>query len=229
MKPVRRTSRIALRAAPPVLAVLAALSAPAAAQSAKPAPAAQPARPAPAAPAASDYAQRWQAVCAACHGERGQSTLPLVPSIGGQPSFYVATQLFLWRDGRRNDHPQAAAMSAIAKEMDNTALRGWSDFVATLPPPARPDATPDVDRMKRGRALAESKHCLGCHGRDLAGQRQVPRVAHQREDYLQLTLKGFRSGQRVGYTGAMSEAVAGLAPQDLDDLAHFLAHAPATP
>jgi cytochrome c553 len=202
---VRRAASIALLATLPVLA-------------ASPAPAA--------AQAAGDYAKRWQAVCAACHGERGQSTLPLVPSIGGQPSFYVATQLFLFREGRRNDHPQAPAMSAIAKDMDNTALRGWSDFVATLPPPARPGTAPDPERMRRGRALAEAKHCLGCHGRDLAGGRNVPRVAHQREDYLQLTLKGFRSGLRVGYTGAMSEAVAGLAPQDLDDLAHFLAHAP---
>ena len=201
-------------AAATALPLLAALPAPAAAQSAAPA------------QAAAGYAQRWQAVCAACHGEQGQSTMPLVPSLGGQPSFYVATQLFLFRDGRRNDHPMAAAMTAVAKDMDNTALRGWSDFVATLPAPRRQDAEPDAAKMQRGRALAESKHCLGCHGRDLAGQRQVPRVAHQREDYLQLTLTGFRSGQRIGYTAAMSEAVTGLTPQDIDALAHFLAHAP---
>jgi len=202
-------------AAATALPLLAALPAQAAAQSAAPA------------QAAAGYAQRWQAVCAACHGEQGQSTMPLVPSLGGQPSFYVATQLFLFRDGRRNDHPMAAAMTAVAKDMDNTALRGWSDFVATLPAPRRQDAEPDAAKMQRGRALAESKHCLGCHGRDLAGQRQVPRVAHQREDYLQLTLTGFRSGQRIGYTAAMSEAVTGLTPQDIDALAHFLAHAPA--
>lgn len=183
-----------------------------------------------AAPAAAQgWAERWQALCAACHGEQGQSSLPLVPSIGGQPSFYVATQLFLFREGRREDHPQAAAMTAVAKQMDNTALRGWSDFVATLPPPRRPQTTPDPARMQRGRALAEARHCLGCHGRDLAGGTQVPRVAHQREDYLQLTLAGFRSGKRIGYTGAMAEAVAGLGAQDLDDLAHFLAHAPSAP
>ena len=221
---MRRTLAIAALAALPGLAGLpasvavsglAAWPAPAAAQAAAPA------------AGAAGYAQRWQASCAACHGEQGQSTTPLIPSIGGQPSFYVATQLFLFRDGRRNDHPMAAAMSAVAKEMDNAALRGWSDFVATLPPPKRPDGEPDAEKMKRGRALAESRHCLSCHGRDLAGQRQVPRVAHQREDYLQLTLTGFRSGQRVGYTAAMSEAVAGLAPQDIEALAHFLANAPA--
>ena len=212
--PVRRAFAFAFAAAA-ALPILAALPAQATAQSVAPA------------QTAAGYAQRWQVVCAACHGEQGQSAMPLVPSLGGQPSFYVATQLFLFRDGRRNDHPMAAAMSAVAKDMDNTALRGWSDFVATLPVPHRPHAEPDAAKMNRGRALAESKHCLGCHGRDLAGQRQVPRVAHQREDYLQLTLTGFRSGQRVGYTAAMSEAVAGLTPQDIEALARFMAHAPA--
>lgn len=182
-----------------------------------------------AAQAAGVTAQRWLDTCAPCHGAQGQSTQALVPSVGGQPSFYVATQLFLFRDGRRNDHPLAPAMSAVAKEMDNNALRGWSDFVATLPPPRRPEDVPDPGRVQRGRALAETRHCLSCHGHDLAGGQQVPRVAHQREDYLQHTLKGFRSGQRVGYTGAMSEALAGLGPQELDDLAHFLAHAPTAP
>jgi len=210
-----RARATAAAAAAAALPILAAQPTPAAAQSA-------------AAPqTAAGYAQRWQAACAACHGEQGQSTMSLVPSLGGQPSFYVATQLFLLRDGRRNDHPMAAAMTAVAKEMDNTALRGWSDFVSTLPAPRRPDTEPDAAKMQRGRALAESKHCLGCHGRDLAGQRQVPRVAHQREDYLQLTLTGFRSGQRIGYTAAMSEAVTGLTPQDIEALAHFLAHASA--
>lgn len=179
---------------------------------------------------ATDYVARWQAVCAACHGADGQSKQPLVPSVGGQPSFYVATQLFLFRDNRRQDHPQAAAMHAVARDMTNDQLRGWSDFVATLPPPRRPPATAaDAARLQRGRALAQARHCLGCHGADLAGARQVPRVAHQQEDYLLLTLRGFRSGARVGYTGAMAEAVAGLAPHQLEDLAHFLAHFPDTP
>ncbi len=173
------------------------------------------------------YAERWAATCATCHGERGTSKLPLVPSLGGQSAFYVATQLFLFRDGRRQDHPMADAMTAVARPMDNNALRGWSDFVASLPPPPRPEPTrAEPLRLQRGKDLAVKHHCLQCHGADLAGGRQVPRIAHQREDYLLLTLKGFRSGQRVGYSGAMAEAVAGLQAQDLEDLAHFLAHAP---
>lgn len=185
--------------------------------------AAMAAGPAPAQGAAA-YAERYAASCAACHGAQGSSSLALTPHLGGQPSFYAITQLFLFREGRRNDHPMAAAMAAVAKGMSDTDLRGFSDFIATLPPPVDADRGPrDEARFARGQALAGKHHCTGCHGGDLAGGKQVPRVAGQREDYLLIALKGFRSGVRLGYTNAMGEALAGLSPAALDDLAHFMA------
>ena len=74
-------------------------------------------------------------------------------------------------------------------------------------------------------ALAQRLHCTGCHGADLAGGKQVPRLAGQREDYLLHALRGFRAATRVGYSAAMTEALAGTTPQQLEDLAHHLAHA----
>jgi cytochrome c553 len=173
------------------------------------------------------YAERFAATCAPCHGAQGASSQPTTPSLGGQPSVYAITQLFLFREGRRNDHPLAPAMAAVAKGMSNDDLRGYSDFIATLPPPPAPDAAAaDPARLQRGRTLAEKHHCLACHGPDLSGGRNVPRVAHQREDYLLIALRGFRSGVRAGYTNAMGEALAGLQPQDIEDLGHYLAHQP---
>lgn len=181
----------------------------------------------PAAAQVGGYAERFAANCAPCHGPQGTSTQALTPSLGGQPSFYVTTQLFLFREGRRNDHPLAPAMAALAKGMSNDDLRGFSDFIATLPPPKPPDkAAADANKLQRGRALAEKHHCLACHGADLSGGRNVARIAHQREDYLLITLTGFRSGVRVGYSNAMAEALAGSSPQDLEDLAHYVAHQP---
>lgn len=171
------------------------------------------------------HAEKYAAQCAACHGAQGTSALALVPHLGGQPSFYAITQLFLFREGRRNDHPMAPAMAAVAKGMSDADLRGYSEFIATLPPPAPADRGPRDDaRFARGQALAGKHHCTGCHGADLAGGRQVPRVAGQREDYLLLALQGFRSGKRLGYTNAMGEALAGLGPEDLADLAHHMSH-----
>ncbi|WGT62242.1 c-type cytochrome [Variovorax paradoxus] len=175
------------------------------------------------------YAQRYAAVCASCHGANGRSDMAGTPVLAGQHSFYAITQLFLFREGRR-DNP---AMSAVAKTMKDEDLRGFSEFIATLPAvpavPAAPSAAPpDAARMARGQALAQTHRCVICHGADLSGGQQVPRIAQQREDYLQTTLHGFRTGKRPGYTQAMTEAVSGIPPEDLDTLAYYVARFPGT-
>lgn len=167
------------------------------------------------------YAERYASQCAACHGAQGVSAQALTPSLAGQPSFYAITQLFLFRDGRRDSGP----MTAIAKTMTDDDLRGFSEVIGKLPPaPLAATSPPDPQRLMRGAALAQRLHCLGCHGNQGEGARQVPRVAGQREDYLLLALRGFRAGTRVGYQPAMTEAMAGVAPDQIDDLAHYLAH-----
>ena len=163
------------------------------------------------------------ALCATCHGEAGVSALPLIPSLAGQPSFYAITQLFLFREGRRSSE----AMTAVAKNMTDDDLRAFSDFIGTLPPPpASASGTADPLRMARGAARAQQHRCASCHGTDFAGGKQVARLAYQREDYLSQTLQQFSAAKRIGYTQAMNEALAGIPPEALQDLAHYLAHLP---
>lgn len=174
------------------------------------------------------YAQRYAALCAACHGANGRNDMALTPALSGQHSFYAITQLFLFREGRRSNE----AMTAIAKTLNDADLRGFADYIATLPAvPAPPPATPaDAARMTKGQALAQEHKCFACHGADLSGGQQVPRIAQQREDYLQMTLQEFKSGKRPGYTMAMGEAVGRIPVEDLDTLAYFIArYAPAAP
>jgi len=174
----------------------------------------------PTAPAQS-YAQRFAGLCAACHGANGRSEIPGTPSLAGQPSFYAITQLFLFREGRRANE----AMTAVAKTMTDDDMRGFSEFIGTLPPvPAPPPAgAVDAQRMARGKQLAVEHKCVFCHGDDFSGGQQVPRIAQQREEYLAAALHGFKDGKRPGYTRAMSEAVRPVPPADLDTLAYYLA------
>ena len=176
------------------------------------------------APAAPSYAQRFATLCAACHGANGRGTDPLTPVLAGQPSLYAITQLFLFREGRRGN----ADMTAVAKTLTDDDLRGFSDFIGTLPAvPAPPPATaPDATRMAKGKALAEQHKCVFCHGADLGGGQQVPRIAGQHEEYLRMTLRGFQSGNRPAYTQAMPTAVNHIAVEDLDTLAYYLARFP---
>ena len=197
------------------------VSSPASAQAKKPAAGAN-AAPAAATAGSVNYGERYRTLCAACHGATGRSDMPGTPVLAGQYSFYAITQLFLFREGRRNN----AAMIALAKPMTDTDLRGYSDFIGTLQPvPAPAPATPpDAVRMVKGQALAHEHKCTFCHGANLEGGQQVPRIGGQKEDYLRAALHGFKSGDRPGYTRAMSEALSQVPVDDLDLLAYYVAN-----
>lgn len=177
--------------------------------------------PAAKAPETVDYAQRFGAVCAACHGANGRSDMAGTPVLAGQPSLYAITQLFLFRAGRRGNE----AMTAVAKTMSDDDMRGFSDYIGTLPavPAPAPAAAPDPARMASGRALAEQHKCVYCHGADLGGGQQVPRIGGQKEEYLQASLRGFKTGTRPAYTQAMVSAVSQVPVEDLDTLAYYAA------
>jgi len=164
-------------------------------------------------------------VCVACHGADGQSRIPETPSLGAQPAFFVVAQLFLFREGRR-DNP---AMVAAAKGLTNSDLTAFAERIGRLPPPPPPADAPDPDRSARGRALTLRHPCGVCHNPDFSGREQMPRLANQREDYLLKSMREYKSGTRLGYGGAMAQELAELTDQDLVDLAHYLAHAGSTP
>jgi cytochrome c553 len=159
-------------------------------------------------------------VCLACHGADGQSRIPETPSLGGQPSFFSVAQLFLFREGRRDN----AAMVAAAKGLTNDDLLAFAERITRLPPPPPPEEAPDATRFARGRTLTLRHPCGVCHNPDFSGREQMPRLANQREDYLLKAMREYKSGARLGYGGAMAQELAGLTDQDLIDLAHFLAH-----
>ena len=176
----------------------------------------------PAGSAQTPYAERFNSVCAACHGADGRSDMAGTPVLAGQHSLYAITQLFLLREGRRDN----AAMVAMAKPMTDADLRGYSEFIGTLPPvPApAPAAAPDEARMSRAQALAQQYKCVFCHGAALDGGQGVPRIGGQKEDYVRAALHGYKSGDRPGYTRAMSEALSQVPVEDLDLLAYYVAN-----
>ena len=168
------------------------------------------------------YAERFRNVCAACHGADGRSDMVGTPVLAGQYSLYTITQLFLFREGRRTNE----AMVALAKPMTDADLRGFSDYIGTLaavPAPA-PAAPPDAARMSKAQVLAQQHKCVFCHGTALDGGQGVPRIGGQKEDYVRATLRGFKSGERPGYTRAMTEALSQVSVEELDLLAYYVAN-----
>lgn len=158
------------------------------------------------------------AACLACHGDKGQSQTAEVPSLGGQQTNYLITQLYLFREKIR----PVEIMNEQAQGLSDDDLRRYAEFLAKLPPPVPPEGA-DQDTMARGSALVAQHHCNSCHTPNLAGQDQVPRLAAQREDYLVKSLVDYKSGARPGYDPAMASVVQPLTAADFAALAYYLA------
>jgi cytochrome c553 len=57
--------------------------------------------------------------CFACHGEKGQSQLPEVPSLGAQQAVYALIELVMFRDKLRITEP----MNEMTKGLSDDELR----------------------------------------------------------------------------------------------------------
>ena len=158
--------------------------------------------------------------CLACHGEKGQSDIENVPSLGAQPAPYSVIQLFLFREKMRVVEP----MNDMAKELSDDDLKALADALAALPPPKPPADPGDPARLERVRPLAEENHCNVCHRPDFSGQGNVPRLLDQREDYLLKALRDYKSGARHGYDPAMVEVLQSTDDAQLVEFAYYLSH-----
>jgi cytochrome c553 len=145
-----------------------------------------------------------------------------VPSLGAEPSKYTLIQVFMFREKLRPVEP----MTELTKGWSDADLQQAADFIVTLPPPKPPAEPADTERLERARALVEQNHCNVCHRPDFSGQENVPRLAGQREDYLQKALREYKSGARHGYEPTMAEVLQPVDEAQLVEFAYYLSRLP---
>jgi cytochrome c553 len=165
-------------------------------------------------------AKKAAETCAACHGETGNSENENVPSLAGHSTVYTTLQLVLFREKQRLQE----VMSPFAAELTDQQIENLATFYAAQTPEPGPTSPPDPNKMQRGKALADARHCGSCHLPDYGGREQMARLAGQREDYLLKAMTDYRNGERAGLDGMMTEVLHGTTDEQLADLAHFLAH-----
>ena len=170
-------------------------------------------------PAHSQSLQERVPLCLACHGEKGQSQTPEVPSLGAQPEYYATIQLVMFRDRLRAVEIMNDVMAGASDDM----VRELASFVSKLPAPQPVSDSPDPARMQRAEALAQKNHCNVCHRPDFSGGENVPRLAGQREDYLLKALRGYKDNSRHGYDASMADVTQPLTGEQILDLAYYLA------
>jgi cytochrome c553 len=68
--------------------------------------------------------------CAACHGNKGISMIPMYPNLAGQKEQYLVLQLKAFRDGERKN----MVMSPMAAGLSDNDIDNLSAYYANLSP-----------------------------------------------------------------------------------------------
>jgi cytochrome c553 len=140
------------------------------------------------------------------------------PSLAGQPALFLTNQLILMREKLR----KSEVMAPFVVGLKDTEIIALAEHYAKLKP--EPTEEPvDQTLVVRGKALAAELHCGSCHLPNYEGREQMPRLAHQRIDYLILSLTAYRDGTRSGIDTSMNGAMYGVSEQDIRALAHHAA------
>lgn len=166
-----------------------------------------------------DAGRRKAESCAPCHGLDGNSTKPDMPSLAGQPLFYLHWQLLLFRDKRRTD-PQ---MSAFAVNLSDRDIAELAAYYAAQKPVPRSAGPVDPARIAAGRRLAQTHHCGSCHAPGFTGHQYAPRLAGLSYEYLVKQLRGFKAQTRGELDGTMTLAAQPLSDEDIEHLARYIA------
>jgi cytochrome c553 len=160
-------------------------------------------------------------LCVGCHGEGGISQTANIPSLAAQPDQFIQWQLVFFRAGTRKNEQ----MQPIVEQLNNDDIRNLGAYFASLAPPKNPKPDDDPELSKRGAQSAAGRRCASCHTDSYAGTKAVARVAGQREEYLVKALHDYKSGVRNGGgMAAMADVAYPLHEEEIEALAHYLAH-----
>ena len=157
--------------------------------------------------------------CMGCHGVKGNSLSQGYPSLAGQPAPYLETQFHNFAsEARRNPN-----MGPLAMTMSDPQIKSLAEYFAGVTPVANRYFMPDKQLREKGRHLVAGGNCVACHGSQLMGHDQFPRLAGQGYDYLLAQFDEFASGTRSEPTGVMKSLATGFSPEDRKAIATYLA------
>ena len=167
------------------------------------------------------------AVCAACHGVKGISSIPINPNIAGQVPGYIATQLKAFKSGERVN----AIMAGQAAGLSADDMVDLDAYYAALPAKANAIMTAeDIALAEAGRAIYRGgfaergiSACMSCHGPSGHGiPKNYPRVSAQHKEYLESQLLAYKTGERQGFNSIMPNIAFGLSELQIKQLAAYM-------
>jgi cytochrome c553 len=169
-------------------------------------------------------AEKYAAVCVACHGADGNSGAVENPKLAGQHPEYLVKQLQEFKSGKRKN----AVMQGFATMLSDEDMRNISFWAAGQK--AKPGFAKDKELValgeriyKGGIADRQVAACAGCHSPTGAGiPSQYPRLAGQHADYIASSLRGYRDGTRNNNL-QMTQNAAKMNDREIKAVADYIA------
>jgi cytochrome c553 len=169
--------------------------------------------------------------CTACHGEGGESTSMIIPSLAGMDAAVIYKQLDDFRSGKRS----GGVMNAIAIALSDKDSADVAAYFASRPmgpaSPRREDPPDDSNSQGRdtarrlifvGDAERGIPPCAGCHG-PLGHKIGAPALTGQHAAYIAWQLATFAQGTRQNDINEQMRTPAGqLTPDEMHMIADFL-------
>ena len=166
----------------------------------------------------------FAAVCAACHGADGNSSLPANPKLAQQHPDYIVKQLSEFKSGKRAN----GIMSGMAAALSDDDMKNIAAYVGSKQ--AKTGFAKDKDLVVLGERIfrggiadRQIPACAGCHSPNGAGiPSQYPRLSGQHADYTAAQLTAFRDGVRKNSV-QMTQVSAKLNDREIKAVADYVA------
>jgi len=151
----------------------------------------------------------FAAVCEGCHGARGVSKDPGVPSLAGQQPVYLMVATQEYASGSRSHE----GMEEMLKDLNAVDIEKMAMFFSAQAPSLR--QPPPFGDPERGEALSAT--CGGCHGaRGISHDPMIPNLAGQEPTYLVDAIKAYRDRKR-----SHEEMMADKTDEEIEDIAAY--------
>ena len=171
---------------------------------------------APIKPGDAKAGQAKAAVCGACHGVDGNSSVPMYPKLAGQSEQYIVRQLTDFK-GSIRQNPIMLGMASPLSTQDMHDIGAYFASQKSLPGVADQALVEQGEKLfRQGDPTRTIPACMACHSIDGRGNpgAMYPQLSGQHAQYIEATLKSWHDGTTWG-TDANAQIMPSIA-QKLD-------------
>jgi cytochrome c553 len=162
--------------------------------------------------------------CVACHGEDGNSAIPMFPKIAGLQEPYFLKQMRDFKEGRRRSDVMQPVIAAL-KPDQFAGLAAYYAAQKRVPGVADDGRAAGFGKMIYfdGNEETGVPACVGCHKPQGAGHLAYPRIGGQHVEYVKQQLRNFASGDRSNDASRFMRVVAKrMSDEEIESVAAYL-------